>query len=87
MTTQELINLIKTVIEDDILLNEDTPLIGVESLIDSMSLVQICLALEEKAQDQGFDFDWTSDKAMSLINSIFQTPETLAREYNRQMRD
>ena len=87
MTTQELINLIKTVIEEDVLLNADTPLIGGESSIDSMSLVQICLALEEKAQDQGFDFDWTSDKAMSFVNSVFQTPETLAREYNRQRMD
>ena len=43
-----------------------------------MNLVQICLALEEQAEAEGFDFDWRSEKAMSSINSIFKTPQTLA---------
>ena len=49
-----------------------------------MNLVQICIELEEKANDEGFQFDWTSEKAMSILNSIFKTPETLTKEYNRQ---
>ncbi len=28
------------------------------------------IALEEKSQEQGFSFDWTSEKAMSTMNSF-----------------
>ncbi len=84
MTTEELITIINNVIDDEISLSKDTPLIGGESSIDSMNLVQICIELEEKANYEGFQFDWTSEKAMSILNSIFKTPETLTKEYNRQ---
>ena len=50
-----------------------------------MGLVRICLALEERSQSEGFSFDWTSEKAMSSLNSIFKTAETLTEEYNRQL--
>ena len=50
-----------------------------------MNLVQICIALEDKSLEDGFEFDWTSEKAMSSQNSVFKTPKTLADEYNRQM--
>ena len=64
---------------------EDTPLIGGESLLDSMKLVELCLALEDKAVDLGFDFDWTSDAAMSKSRSIFRTAGSLANEFINQM--
>ena len=86
MTTIELINLIDITIQEKLGLNEHTPLIGVNSSIDSMNLVQICIALEEKSEEDGFEFDWKSEKAMSVLNSIFKTPETLTKEYNRQMK-
>jgi protoporphyrinogen oxidase len=35
-------------------------------------------------KQDGFTFDWTSEKAMSSLNSIFKSPESLAAEYNRQ---
>jgi len=85
ITTQELIQIIKDMIEDDIDLVPDSSLVGGGSIIDSMGLVQICLALEERSQSDGFSFDWTSEKAMSSLNSIFKSPETLAQEYNRQL--
>ena len=69
---------------EDIDINSQSSLIGGNSSIDSMGLVQICLALEERSQSEGFSFDWTSEKAMSSLNSIFKTVETLAEEYNRQ---
>ena len=84
ITTQQLIEIIKEIAEDHIDLAPDSSLIGGGSAIDSMALVQICLALEERSQSDGFSFDWTSEKAMSALNSIFKTPETLAKEYNRQ---
>ena len=49
-----------------------------------MKLVELCLALEDEASDQGFEFDWTSEKAMSKSSSIFISIDTLAAEYLRQ---
>lgn len=84
MTPGELVNIIDSLIGDNgIIVDEKTNLMS--SGIDSMNLVQICLALEEKSNNDGFDFDWTSEKAMSSMNSIFKTPLSLTEEYNRQM--
>ena len=68
-------------------LNPESPLIGSDTSFDSMGLVQLCLSLEEKANELGFDFDWTSEKAMSSINSIFRSPQSLANEFNRQLEE
>ncbi len=86
MTTSELINLIDNTIQEKLGLDENTPLIGINSSIDSMNLVQICIALEEKSEEEGFEFDWKSEKAMSVLNSIFRNPKALTEEYNRQMK-
>jgi acyl carrier protein len=84
ITSHQLITIIKSITEDLIDIAPDSPLVGSGSLIDSMGLVQICIALEEKSQEDGFSFDWTSEKAMSSLSSIFKSPESLAAEYNRQ---
>jgi acyl carrier protein len=65
--------------------NDDMPLIGGDSVLDSMKLVELCLALEDKAMDLGFEFDWTSDAAMSRSRSMFKTAASLAAEFIRQM--
>lgn len=64
---------------------DDMPLIGSESVLDSMKLVELCLALEDKAADLGFEFDWTSDTAMSKSRSMFRTAGALAVEFINQM--
>lgn len=64
---------------------DDTPLIGSESLLDSMKLVELCLSLEDMAADLGFEFDWTSDAAMSKSRSMFRTAGSLATEFFHQM--
>lgn len=84
LSLEHLIQLINDITNEESDINAQSPLVGGSSLIDSMALVQICLALEERSQSEGFSFDWTSEKAMSSLNSIFKTPETLAAEYNRQ---
>ncbi len=63
-----------------------TPLIGASGVLDSMKLVELCLALEDKAEALGFQFDWTSDKAMSEHAGMFRTIQSLADEFDRQMR-
>jgi acyl carrier protein len=64
---------------------EDMPLIGGEAALDSMKLVELCLALEDKAALLGFEFDWTSDAAMSRTRSMFRAAGTLADEFISQM--
>ncbi len=84
ISSADIVDIIKSIVGDDIDVTSHSPMVGGGSQVDSMGLVQICLALEERSQVDGFAFDWTSEKAMSSLNSIFKTPETLANEYNRQ---
>jgi acyl carrier protein len=67
------------------LVNDETPLIGGESALDSMKLVEVCLALEDMAADLGFEFDWTSDMAMSKSRSMFRTAGSLSAEFINQL--
>ena len=85
MKVEDLIILINQILDENFNLKDKTPLVGGDSSIDSMNLVQICIALEDKSEEDGFEFDWQSEKAMSSINSIFKNPQTLVKEYNRQM--
>ena len=82
----EVYDVIKALLKDKSqVVADDTPLIGGESLLDSMKLVELCLALEDKAADLGFEFDWTSDAAMSKSRSMFRTASSLATEFINQM--
>jgi acyl carrier protein len=66
------------------LVSADSALIGDGSLLDSMKLVELCLALEDIASELGFEFDWTSDTAMSRSRSMFRTAGALAQEFIAQ---
>ncbi len=63
---------------------EDMQLIGGDSLLDSMNLVEVCLLLEDLADEHGFEFDWTSEVAMSRSRSMFRSVSTLAKEFSNQ---
>ncbi len=77
---------INKLLEDKSLtVTDEMPLIGGDSVLDSMKLVELCLALEDKASDMGFEFDWTSDAAMSRSRSMFRTAGSLATEFISQM--
>ncbi len=65
-------------------LTRDAMLIGPDKALDSMTLVQLCLRLEDIAEEDGFAFDWSSEKAMSRSSSIFRTVASLAAEFERQ---
>lgn len=65
-------------------ITEEMQLIGGDSLLDSMKLVQVCLALEDLADEHGFEFDWTSDAAMSKSRGMFRTVSALCEEFARQ---
>ncbi len=64
--------------------SDDMQLIGGKSLLDSMKLVEVCLTLEDLADELGFEFDWTSETAMSKSRSMFRTVESLAEEFANQ---
>ena len=82
----EVFNQVSKLLEDKSLtVTDDMALIGDDSVLDSMKLVELCLALEDKAADMGFEFDWTSDAAMSRSRSLFRTAGTLAKEFICQM--
>lgn len=66
----------------------DTALIGDGSVFDSMNIVELCLSLEDVASSKyNFEFDWTSEAAMSRSRSMFRSAGTLANEFYSQMKD
>jgi len=66
-------------------ITDDTPLLGEHSILDSMKLFELCLALEDLALGLGFNFDWVSAEAMSRSRSMFRTAGSLAAEFLAQM--
>jgi acyl carrier protein len=81
----QVFNAIKSLLEDaQIVVTDNTPLIGEGGLLDSMKLVELCLLLEDEASSLGFEFDWTSDSAMSKSRSMFRTAGSLATEFVAQ---
>tara|TARA_B100001057_G_scaffold435749_1_gene466300 strand:+ start:257 stop:541 length:285 start_codon:yes stop_codon:yes gene_type:complete len=66
-------------------ITDDTPIIHSE-YIDSMKLVEICIALEDKAIELDFEFDWTSGTAMSRSQSIFKSAGSIADEFIQQLK-
>lgn len=78
------ISAINTALEGKVEITEDMQLIGSDSLLDSMKLVEVCLALEDLADEHGFEFDWTSEAAMSKSRSMFRNIAALAEEFANQ---
>ena len=75
---------INTALEGKAEITENMELIGNNSLLDSMKLVEVCVALEDLAHEHGFEFDWTSEAAMSKSRSMFRSVAALAEEFKNQ---
>jgi acyl carrier protein len=83
----EVFNSIKKLLKDKSQnVTDDTALIGSDSFLDSMNLVELCIALEDMAQKFDFEFDWTSETAMSKSRSMFRTAGSLSAEFINQMK-
>lgn len=67
-------------------ITDSTPLLGDGSVLDSMKVVTLCILLEDFAAELDFDFDWTSDAAMSRSRSMFRTAGTLVDEFLNQQK-
>lgn len=78
------ISVVNDALNGEVEIKEDTPLIGGLSSLDSVKLVEVCLALEDLANEHGFEFDWTSESAMSKSLSMFRSAATLAEEFASQ---
>lgn len=78
------ISVITGTLENKTKVTNDMQLIGGDSLLDSMKLVEVCIKLEDLADKHGFEFDWTSEAAMSKSRSMFRSVATLAEELARQ---
>ena len=79
-----IISVITDILKNKIKVTNDMQLIGIESLLDSMKLVEVCIKLEDLADEHGFEFDWTSESTMSRSRSMFRSVATLAEEFARQ---
>jgi len=71
--------------ENSVIVSEETPLIGDNRALNSQKLLELCLSLEDMAADLGFEFDWTSEVAMSKSRSMFRTAGALVSEFLSQM--
>ena len=52
-----------------------------------MKLVELCVLLEDLATELNFEFDWQSEKAMSKMNSVFKSAETISKEFIKQYKN
>lgn len=66
-----------------IAVGNESPLAGEGGMLDTRALVQLCLALEDIANDAGFDFGW-STAAFTQPNSMFGSVGTLVAGFIRQ---
>lgn len=82
--TKIVIKVISDILKGQTEIFEDSQLIGGDALLDSMNLVEVCLLLEDIADEHGFEFDWTSEAAMSKSRSMFRTVSALAKEFANQ---
>jgi acyl carrier protein len=78
------IEVIESALEGEVAVTDDMQLIGGDTLLDSHGLVEACLALEDIADEHGFEFIWNSEAAMSTSRSMFRTVTSLAEEFSNQ---
>ena len=85
--TDMITNLVQEALDNEgtkLKVSAEMSLIGEKALLDSTKLVELCLAIEDKASEAGFDFDWTSENAMSKFSSMFRSIKSLSEEYINQ---
>ena len=84
----EIRNIVIALVDDStVAIGEDSSLVGSNGIIDSLDLVDLCVKLEDFANSLGFEFDWTSELAMSKSRGIFRSIENLSDEFYQQMQN
>ena len=92
MEKQQILELViaevsRAIRSEEVHIVEQTVLMGNSGVLDSILLIELCVGLEDRSSEMGFEFDWTSDSAMSRSRSMFASVESLANEFHRQLRD
>lgn len=77
-------SIVKELFDENVQITSNLPLIGAESPFDSMKLVELCLSLEDTAEDYDFEFNWASSVTMSKSKSMFRSIEALSTEFAKQ---
>ena len=65
-------------------ISDSTIIYGEDGLFDSMGLIELCIRLEDFATELGFEFNWTSNSAMSNSKSIFHDILSLHQHFISQ---
>ena len=69
-------------------LNDDTPIFGGESNIDSLGLVTLLVSIEQKIEDEmNVNITIADEKAISLKNSPFKTIKSLTDFITDKLKD
>ncbi|MDA8742119.1 acyl carrier protein [bacterium] len=76
--------LIAEITSDEVIVADGISLVGENAILDSMQLVELCLALEDIADERNFEFDWTSPVAMSKSKGMFRNVLSLSAEFSQQ---
>jgi len=66
------------IVSQDITITEESNLLGDSSPLDSMGLVNFLVDVESVFQEEGYETQLTSEKAMSKRQSPFRSISTLA---------
>lgn len=78
---------LKSLRDEKTVITSKTLLMGEAGVLDSIVLIELCVGLEDRASELGFEFDWTSDSAMSRSRSMFSSVESLAKEFFNQLKE
>jgi len=66
-------------------INKDTPLIGSNSVLDSLGLVNLIVDIETEFLDEDIEISLTSENAMSSRISPFRTTGSLVNYIEKQI--
>ena len=78
------IRAVTKILNNKVKVTKDMQLIGGDSMLDSMKLVEVCVTLEDIADEHDFEFDWTSATTMSKSRSMFRNINSLAKDFAKQ---
>jgi len=68
-------------------LTPETRLLGNDSILDSIGLVNIVVDLETEFMERGYDITLTSEQAMSRSKSPFRSISALSEYINEQINE
>jgi len=81
---EKVIEIVRLISKTQQEISPESELVGDNKVLDSLLLVELCIRLEDFANSENFEFDWTSSEAMSKSKSMFRNIAALAAELSNQ---